>query len=182
MVSYGIYAQMAANPALSAASGVVMRSANFFFMEPVNDSPKHLHKMREVQKSGVDGFRHDAKLAVERGVNPSYGVQDGYEHLAPVIDTDVAIGWLMELVTAKGATLVTDTIHGDLLDAEPELRSKYGVDAIVNATGLASATAANDPTAHPSRGALIRVVNDGKNFPKVEHALTISADAHNPNE
>ena len=83
----------------------------------------------------------------------------------------------MELVRAKGATMITETVHGDLLDAEDELRVRYDVDVIVNATGLAGSELAGDETCYPLRGALIRVINDGKKFPKVDSALTISADA-----
>ena len=50
-------------------------------------------------------------------------------------------------------------------------------DAIVNATGLAGTELAGDETCYPIRGGLIRVINDGTDFPKVESAMTITADA-----
>ena len=48
--------------------------------------------------------------------------------------------------------------------------------AIVNATGLGSYELAGDTTMYPLRGALIRVINDGKKFPKVTEALCVTHD------
>lgn len=47
---------------------------------------------------------------------------------------------------------------------------------IINATGLAGTELAADKSCYPIRGGLIRVVNDGSDFPKVDTALTITAD------
>ena len=182
MVSYHIWDAIAAVPELAAASGVRMKGADFFFPYPVEHDLAQLHKMREIMASGVRGFRRDARLAEERRVDPSYGAVDAYEHLAPVIDTDQAMAWLVDLVRRKGAKLVTRTIHGDLLHQEMTLREEFVADVIVNATGLAGTELAGDTSCYPIRGGLIRVINDGKDYPKVEQALTISADAANVNE
>ena len=48
--------------------------------------------------------------------------------------------------------------------------------AIVNATGLGSHEVAGDSSMYPLRGALIRVINDGKKFPKVTEALCVTHD------
>lgn len=85
--------------------------------------------------------------------------------------------WLTELVKSKGAHFVTRTIHQDLLVIEESLRLEFNANAIVNATGLQGTTLAGDKSCYPIRGGLIRVVNDGREFPKVEAALTITADA-----
>ncbi|KAJ7124244.1 hypothetical protein C8R44DRAFT_831121 [Mycena epipterygia] len=90
------------------------------------------------------------------------GVRDPYELLAPIIVTDRAMEWLTELVASNGAEFVTETIEVDLLEGE---------------------LFAGDKNVYPTRGGLIRVINDGVNFPKVEAALAISADAvHTANE
>ncbi|EKG12878.1 FAD dependent oxidoreductase [Macrophomina phaseolina MS6] len=133
--------------------------------------------MHEIMASGVRGFRRNTKIIQERRANVDYGVVDAYEHLAPIIDTDVAMAFLKDLVTSKGATLITDTLHGDLFAQEHALRQHYRADAIVHATGLAGTELAGDASCYPIRGALIRVVNDGCAFPKVDAALTITADA-----
>jgi D-amino-acid oxidase len=112
-----------------------------------------------------------------------YGAVDAYEHLAPVIDTDVCMAFLKELVTRKGAQLVTQTIHGGFFAQEASLLAEFNAGVVVNCTGLAASELADDETAYSIRGALIRVINDGSDFPRLDHALTISADAmHNVSE
>jgi D-amino-acid oxidase len=86
---------------------------------------------------------------------------------------------LMGLVEAKGAKLVTETIHGDLLEQEDELCNRFGADVIVNASGLAGHELAGDMTCYPIRGSLLRVINDGTDFPKIRDALVIAADGAN---
>ena len=159
-----------------------MKSANFFFPEKIENHPKEMSKMLEIIFSGVRGFRRDSHIIQERGVSSDFGAVDAYEHLALIIDTDRAIEWLTQLVEQKGATMITATIEGDLFDLEDSLREEYKADAIVNATGLAGTELAGDPCCYPIRGGLLRVINNGKDFPKVEHALTISADANTPEE
>lgn len=164
-------------------SGVRMMPSGFFFPQPVEEDAAQLSKMLEIMMSGVRGFRHDHKLMAQRRVDPGYGAVDAYELMAPIIDTDQAMMWLMSLVHTKGAATVTETVRGDLLEQEDALRARFGADAIVNATGLAGTELAGDETCYPIRGALIRVLNDGRDFPKVESALTITADAvHDANE
>lgn len=109
-------------------------------------------------------------------VNQKAGVVDSYRHLAPVIDTDQYMGWLRSLILSKGGHLVTGHITGDLLEQEDRLLAKYGAVAVINCTGLDAYETAHDKTVVPLRGALIRVVNDGKRFPKVEEALAVSHD------
>lgn len=177
MVAYHIWDAMAAHPALSELSGVRMKPASFFFPRPLEEDIEQISKMLEIMGSGIRGFRRDKGIIKERRVADSYGAIDAYEHLAPIIDTDVAMGWLKDTVTAKGAKLITRTISGDLLNQEKALRSEFGADVIINATGLAGAEIAGDASCYPIRGGLIRVINDGTDFPKVEAALTITADA-----
>jgi glycine/D-amino acid oxidase-like deaminating enzyme len=154
-----------------------MKGADFFFPVLIEQDPKQMSKMLEILSSGVRGFRRDPVIIQERRVNPAYGAIDAYEHLAPIIDTDVCMEFLKNIVTAKGAKLVTQTIHGDLFDQEASLRADFSADVIINCTGLAASETAGDPTCYPLRGGLLRVINDGTDFPKVNHALTITADA-----
>jgi len=138
--------------------------------------------MREIENSGVLGFGRAPNLIQKQGIDPRYGAVDAYEHLAPIIDTDRAMEWLVVLVQSKGAKFVTETIHGDLYDQEVELRERFGADVIINATGLSGSELAGDRTCFPLRGALIRIINDGTDFPKVESSLAITADAAHDNE
>lgn len=182
MVAYKIWDAIASDPNRAAISGVQMRHSNFFFPRPIEEDPAQLLKMREIENSGIRGFHRAPYLIMKAGVDPHYGAVDAYEHLAPIIDTDRAMEWLMVMVQSKGAKFVTDTIHGDLFGQEDELRERFGADVIVNSTGLSSLELASDKTCFPLRGALIRIINDGTDFPKVESSLAITADAAHDNE
>lgn len=183
MTAYEIWDEIAKDPKLAAESGVQMKSSTFFFPCPIEEDPAQLHKMREIQAAGIRGFRRDAALIQEQKVNPSYGAVDAYEHLAPMIDTDTSMQWLMSVVEDKGATFITEKIEGSIFEQEDQLRQRFDADAIVNATGLAGIETADDMTCYPIRGALVRVINDGTHFPKVTKAMTITADAvHDSNE
>ncbi|KAJ5366902.1 FAD dependent oxidoreductase [Penicillium brevicompactum] len=175
MVAYHNWDQMAACPSISSASGVSMKPADFFFFNSIQENPGQLAKMEKIMASGVRGFVHSSHLIKKYHINPQY-VVDAYEHLAPVIDTDQCMDWLMKLVQAKGAILVKETLQGDLLECEEQLRRRFQVDVILNAIGLAGELA-GDTSCYPIRGGLIRVINDGLDFPKVEAALSISSDA-----
>ena len=183
MVAYHIWDAIAASSALSELSGVRMKGADFFFPSKIEEDMEQMSKMLELMSSGVRGFRRDAEIIKERNVDESYGAIDAYQHLAPIIDTDESMKWLTGLVEKKGAKLVTETIVGDIFDQEADLRVKYHADVIINATGLAGTELAGDTSCYPIRGGLLRVINDGSDFPKLDHALTITADAvHDSNE
>ncbi|KAL8795197.1 MAG: hypothetical protein Q9195_002352 [Heterodermia aff. obscurata] len=183
MVAYHIWDAIAASKELSELSGVRMKGADFFFPSLIEEDMEQMSKMLEIMSSGVRGFRRDARIIQERNISDTYGAVDAYEHLAPVIDTDQSMKWLTRLVEQKGAKLVTKTILGDLFEQESTLRTEYDADVIINATGLAGTELAGDKSCYPIRGGLLRVINDGSNFPKLDHALTITADAvHDSNE
>ena len=177
MTAYHIWDEIAGSEGLAEASGVRMKCSDFFFPVPVEQDPAQLSKMNEIMASGIRGFARGRSIIDKRDVNKSYGVVDAYEHLAPIIDTDQCMSFLQQLVVSKGADLHKTTISGDLFDQEDELLAEYGADAIVNATGLAGTELAGDDSCYPIRGGLIRVINDGIDFPKVESAMTITADA-----
>lgn len=175
MTSYAIWAALADIPAIQRDSGVAMRPSAFFFPAPVADDPVHAAKMREIAQSGVRGFVHTPALIQHFAVSPAYGARDAYALTAPVINTTRAMRWLLFLVRAKGACLVTETFDADLLGKEGELLRRYAAAALVNAAGLGSRVLAADKGVYPVRGALLRVRNPGtEEFPKVEAALAVS--------
>ena len=183
MVAYHVWDAIAASEELSKLSGVRMKGADFFFPTPIEEDMEQMSKMLELISSGIRGFRRDPKIIEDRKIDKAYRAVDAYEYLAPIIDTDQSMRWLTELVERKGAKLVTKTIVGDLFHQEGHLRAEYSADAIVNATGLAGTELAGDGTCYPIRGGLIRVINYGSDFAKLDHALTITADAvHDSNE
>ncbi|KAL2067624.1 hypothetical protein VTL71DRAFT_15720 [Oculimacula yallundae] len=181
MTAYRIWEAIAADPELTKATGVRMIESIFFFHN-LKDDAKQLHKLCEIFGSGVRGVARDPTLAVARGVDPNCGAADAYKLLVPVIDTDLCMSWLMDLVANKGGRMITGTIHGDIFAQERNLLSRFDAHAIVNATGLASKELASDSTCYPLRGALLRYVNDGKDFPKITSAMSIAADASVDNE
>lgn len=183
MTAYHIWDAIASIPDLSDESGVRMMPSDFFFPEPVENDAAQNSKMREIMASGVRGFHRGVDIMDSRRVDAAYGAVDAYELMAPIIDTDKAMEWLTGLVRDKGADLVTETIQADLLDVEETLLARFDADVIVNCTGLQGQVLAGDRSVYPIRGGLIRVINDGSDFPKVEAALTITADAvHDSNE
>ena len=180
MVSYKIWKCIADDHTLATMAGVRMKPSVFFYPGRIDDNPAWLSKMTEIQNRGIDGFRRDPALVHKYDVSSEFGVVDAYEHLAPIIDTDQAMTWLMTMVRSKGAHFEAETFTGDLFHQEEELCKRFGVKAIVNATGLGSQELASDESCYPIRGGLIRVINNGQDFPKLDAALTISAGAiHN---
>ncbi|KAI8933037.1 hypothetical protein NX059_009686 [Plenodomus lindquistii] len=181
MVSYRAW-QALARSDIAKEVGVKMIRSAFFFATDIKQDQKQRDKMLEIQGSGVDGFRHNPSIIQELGVNQACGAADAYELLAPAIDTDQAMHWLMALVRYKGVKFITEEIYVDLLLLEDSLRARFRADAIVNCSGLASLTLANDAKCYPLRGGLLRFINDGSTAPKIEQALSISADANDAGE
>ncbi|KAH7069328.1 nucleotide-binding domain-containing protein [Paraphoma chrysanthemicola] len=157
--------------------GVKMRTANFFFKSPLHSTPSQLLKMHALATSGVHAFSHNGQsIIAENNIPPTVGVVDAYTLQAPVIETDVSMAHLLRLVVSKGAKLVTRRIIGHLIAQEDALRAEFNAEAIVNCTGLGSAEIAGDgERCFSLRGAVLRVINDGTQFEKIEEALCIPA-------
>ncbi len=170
MTSYDIFFELAE----STDTGVFIRPAVFYFRDPIEDSARELQKMNELS-ARVRGFARDRGLVKAYGVNPNWGVRDAYTHLAPVVDTDQYMGWLMEQALAAGCLVERRRVAGNLLDQERALLAEFGADLVVNCTGLGSARLTGDEM-HPLRGALVRVHNDGRSMPRITTAHCVSHD------
>lgn len=175
MESYQIFDDLSNEP----STGVFMRTSNFYFTHAIEDSPYDLAKMHELVPR-VRGFVRDRDLALFNGVNSEYGVIDAYAHLAPMVDTDAYMKWLLEQVVRTGVEVIRKRISGRLVRQERELLDEYRVNAIVNCAGLGSAELHGEPM-YPLRGALVRVHNDGTRMPKIEQAHCVSHDERNNN-
>jgi D-amino-acid oxidase len=149
---------------------VYMRRANFYFTK--QQTARELHKMNELAPK-VRGFVRDPGLADANGVSPAAGIVDAYAFVAPMIDTDVYMGWMRRQVEAAGVTITQGRVDGRLADREAEVLDAYRADAIVNCTGLGAAELHGTQT-YPLRGALVRVINDGSRMPKVTEAHCVS--------
>ncbi|KAH7094141.1 hypothetical protein BKA62DRAFT_751562 [Auriculariales sp. MPI-PUGE-AT-0066] len=165
MVSYHVFRQMAADPPVSRDYGVRMRMASFFFKEPVRSDEFQLQKMRNIASSGVHGFRHSASLIREAGIVAGE-YKDAYELNSPVIDTDQALISITELVERKGAVFEKNIeLEGSLLDLEGSLLQKYNAENI-----------------YPLRGAVLRLLNDGKEFRTLDRCYVVSASGADDDE
>lgn len=157
-------------------TGVHLRPATFYFRRPVDENPIEYRKMLDL-RANVRDFRRDYAMAEENGVNPLTEVQDAYTYLAPMIDTDSYMAWLLDQVTDAGVKVVQGRIEGDLVAQEHRYLDEFGVDAIINCTGLGSIELTNE-SMYPLRGALVYAHNDGRGMPRITGAHCMSFD-HN---
>jgi D-amino-acid oxidase len=121
--------------------------------------------MNELQDKVYD-FVHTPVLITENQINTEIGLLDAYSHLAPLIDMDVYMGWLLKEVQQADGQVLTRKISGNLKDEEEKLKKDFDVDVIVNCAGLGAIELTNEDM-YPLRGAWIRVFNDGKTIPRI---------------
>jgi D-amino-acid oxidase len=169
-VSYRKFEELSLDP----ETGVYLRPSAFYFRNKIEEHEPHLHKMNELRNK-VRGFVHDAALIEQTGVNPGIGLKDAYSYLAPMVDTDAYMSWLLRQVREAGSGVIQARLEGDLRPQEQELKREFGADVVINCAGLGSRELASDPM-FPLRGALVRLVNDGKDFPKITRSYCVSHD------
>nr|WKF59443.1 putative D-amino-acid oxidase [Paraburkholderia busanensis] len=170
MTSFRKFETLAAIP----EAGVYVRPVTFYFRNLIEENEFHLTKMNEIEAQ-VPGFVRGTHLIGDNGVNPNIGLIDAYRHLAPMVDTDVYMKWLLQRVRAAGIEVVARRIAGDLHDNEAALKQEFGADVIVNCSGLGARELAGE-SMYPLRGAVIRLVNDGTRMPKLTQAFCVSHD------
>ncbi|KAI9771327.1 MAG: hypothetical protein M1840_002297 [Geoglossum simile] len=115
-----------------------MRPCTIVTSDTIDDNIVMLKKLEWIKKSDIPGFRRGSELFNEYGINPEYsgGLVEAYEYMAPAINVDNAMSFLIDLVQSKGALLQTGVSEGDLLEQEPQLLKDHQADVIVNAMGL----------------------------------------------
>jgi D-amino-acid oxidase len=169
-LSYATFADLARDR----TPGVYLRPATFYFRQRVADDPRQRQKMEELAER-VQGFRHDAALVGEFGVSRDLGLCDAYEHVAPMIDTDAYMRWLLDKVRDAGCCIREEKVKGPLSDRAATLAREHGARVVVNCAGL-GARELGDRTLFPLRGALVRVRNDGKSMPRLTRAHCVAND------
>ncbi|MDB5353459.1 MAG: D-amino acid oxidase Aao 1 [Planctomycetota bacterium] len=169
--SYAIFSELSLDP----ATGVHLRPVTFYFSQPIGETPRALSKMEELRVR-VANFRHDRALIAENEINPALGLRDAYSYLAPMVDTDTYMHWLMSQALDVGCRFVERKITGALREQEADLRREFDARTIVNCSGLGAAELAEDEV-RPLRGALVRVRNDGRTTPRITQAHCISHTA-----
>jgi len=168
--SYDVFAKLS----VMSNTGVYLRPVNFYFKFPVEIDERQRTKMNELRRH-VRQFRHDVALTHENEINPQLGLRDAYSHLAPMVDTDVYMSWLLKRVLDAGCQIIRRKITGCLRDQQNSLRREYGADIIVNCTGL-GARQLGDPSVYPLRGALVRVRTDQPGGRRLTQAHCVSHD------
>lgn len=178
LVSFHRFAALADNP----ETGVRMCKSNLFFGRPIQSCSVQTRKLAEI-KEVLPGFRHDGKIVEELGVNPNYGIVDSYCHLAPVIDSDQYMDWLINYLKSRGnISFLTREIEGDLLAQESDLLAYYKADIIVNCTGINAKELVGDESVFSLRGAYFRMINDGSKFRKITEAMMVTFDGDESND
>ena len=170
LTSYRIFSELA----VGRTTGVTLPTAAFYFRELLADNPQQRVKVRELSEN-VRGFVHDPGLIATNGVNPGLRLRDAYAHVAPVIDTDIYLDWLLRELHQAGVAVVTRKIIGSLREQESTLRNEFHAHALVNCSGLGARELAQD-TVRPLRGALLRIRDAEK---RVTMAHCLSPDGTN---
>jgi D-amino-acid oxidase len=153
-ISYPIFSSLASDP----RTGVFLRPVTFYFKEKLEETSLELSKMEEFRDK-VAQFSRDPAFIVKNGINPSLGLNDAYRFIAPMVDTDAYMPWLLDQIRMAGVKIVERHISGSLAEIELSLRKEYSADWIVNCSGLGARELACDDV-YPLRGALVRLRNN----------------------
>jgi D-amino-acid oxidase len=170
MTSYDYFANLAPFP----ETGVFMRPVVVYFKHLVKNNPNDLERINELQDK-VQDFVHAPALIKENQINTEIGLKDAYSHLAPMIDMDVYMGWLLKQVQQADGQVLIRKISGNLKEQEEKLKKEFSVDLIVNCSGLGARELASSDM-YPLRGAWIRVRNDGQTMPRITKGHWLSHD------
>lgn len=124
------------------------------------------------QYKQIRGFRQSPSLMKEKGLyDASVRIENVYSFVGPVIDSPKFGTWLMQQCIRKGAHIVQGAIRGLLTEQAQALKLTYGVQFIINCSGLGSVELAGDKGMFPMRGALLKARNDGSLFPKIDFCV-----------
>jgi D-amino-acid oxidase len=150
------------------AAGVYLRRVTFYLDTAAEENPFEWQKMVEMRPC-VREFCHDAALIGRNGINPAMGFVDAYAYLAPVIDTDMYMGWLLGEVLCGGAVLKPQRLESRSAPQLCEFARRHRADVVFNCTGLGALDLVGDELI-AVRGAWYLVRNDGTDFAAVKEA------------
>ncbi len=142
------------------STGVYLRNATFYFHDVLDDLPEDLNKMHELA-GRVDNFKRGLDIISDTiNLDSRQNIKDAYRHMAPMVDTDVYMQWLLARVRDLGCEIIQQKISVNLIEHEQTFLDQFQCEAIVNCTGLGSIEVANDASMYPLRGALVRVKDE----------------------
>jgi D-amino-acid oxidase len=163
---YGQFDQLAR----AGCPGVHMRHVFFYLEQEADADPQEAAKIHEVA-AHVRGFvRGRALLGRDGVVDPAGCIRDAYGYIAPQVDTDAYLPWLLARALEGGATLIPRRIEAPLAGVAAELLRQHDAQILVNCAGLGARDLASDQGVMPVRGGWFVVPNDGQAFPRVEAA------------
>jgi len=135
------------------------------------------------QYKQMRSFRHSMSLIKEKGLSDlSEKIKDVFSVVLPVIDSPQFLTWLMRECFRKGAQMIQCSIRGLLTEQVQALKLAYGVQFIVNCSGLGSIDLAGDKELFPARGGILKVKNDGSLFPKIDFCVKGCGMSHGLDE
>jgi len=125
-----------------------------------------------LQYKKIQGFKNSFSLMKEKGLTVQSGrLKDVFSFVAPIIDPPKFGTWLMQECIRKGAHIIQGSVRGLLTEQAEVLKMTYGVQFIINCSGLGSMELAGDKEMFPVRGGLLKVKNDGSLFPKIDFCV-----------
>lgn len=141
----------------SVSTGIYLRNATFYFHDVLENLPEEFKKMCELAEE-VNDFQRGLGI-VPSDIDLAFqgGIKDAYQHMAPMVDTDSYMQWLLHQAEHLGCEIIQEKIEVNLIEQEQALLDRFRCAAIVNCAGLGSIEIANDPSMYPLRGALVRV-------------------------
>ncbi|MCH9637906.1 MAG: FAD-binding oxidoreductase [Betaproteobacteria bacterium] len=159
MVSYEKFKVLQAEYG-SELTGIYLRNATFYFHKTLEELPEDLNKMNELAEK-VDNFRRGLDIVPNTiDLTSQQGIKDAYQLMAPMVDTDVYMQWLLAKVKKMGCEIIQERIALNLIEHEQTLLDRFQCAAIVNCSGLGSIEIANDPSMYPLKGALVKVKDE----------------------
>lgn len=169
-VSYQRFYELAKNPL---KTGVYLRPVTFYLDTPLQENFREKLKFSELSRFAF-GLKNDSSLLDSSGIyGRKLGYIDAYSYLAPQIDTDHYLSFLLETFLTGGGSIEYRQVNS-LVDILKE------ADYVVNATGLGSRHIVEDRNVIPVRGAWFLVYNNGVDFPKVTGAHCTSLASSSP--
>lgn len=172
--SYEVFTDLAAGT----ETGVFLRPVTFYFPRPIDEMPDEREKVRALAET-VREFRHDPALIEENGVGreAARGLRDAYTYLAPMVDTDVYLAWLLAEVRRLGALVREERVEGSLDEIWSDLLERHDAEVLVHCAGLGARELVGDTVERdalePLRGALVRVCDAGHELVPGGHCVAL---------
>ena len=143
--------------------GVYLRRVNFYLDRPLAQVPGETEKFKLLDDLDVDL----SITSPQKQNSPVYS--SAYSYLAPQIDTDRYLSYLLDSYVNSGGSILNQKV-GTFRNDLDNLARQTGAELIVNCTGLGASQMVPDDSLVPVRGGWFSVLNDGTHFPRFTEA------------